>query len=179
MGQPTTTLQFANCETAQRFQRSLIARLSDLLSERVGRRRAEAELSHIAELLALELHALRGREDPIPEGDVERLADTLVALKRRIGARFRIVSVTPWQIVLKNSVCPFAEKASGRPALCTITASVFGRLAAETMGFARVHIPKSITQGDSGCLVVIDLVPNQASVYANRGRVRSMEFRAD
>jgi len=110
MGQPTTTLQFANCETAQRFQRSLIARLSDLLSERVGRRRAEAELSHIAELLALELHALRGREDPIPEGDVERLADTLVALKRRIGARFRIVSVTPWQIVLKNSVCPFAEK---------------------------------------------------------------------
>ena len=93
----------------------------------------------------------------------------LVDLKRRIQGDFYIVEEDDEKIVLGNRVCPFAEKVVGRPALCMMTSNVFGVIAAENLGYAKISIEQSIAMGDPGCRVVVYLKPT-AAAEAARGR---------
>ena len=73
------------------------------------------------------------------------------------------------EIVLGNRACPFAEKVVGRPALCMMTSNVFGGIAAENLGYAKVVIEKAIARGDEGCRVVVHLKPTpQAEAATGR-----------
>ncbi len=177
MTRPTNDRQFANFQSVERFQRNLIARLIDAISQQHGTGDGAHALSKIGKTLAAELAVALG-DDPhaVPLGS-EQIAAILVELKRRIGAKFQVVSVSSERIVLKNSYCPFAESAVGRPMLCELTSSVMGRMVAGQTGYARVHIPKSIAQGDDGCIVVIELTPSQAGAAVDRGLVPSREYR--
>ena len=81
----------------------------------------------------------------------------LVDLKRRIGGAFHIISVSDEQILLGNSECPFGKLAEGQPALCQMTSNVFGRIAANQLGYARVVLQETIARGDGQCRITINM----------------------
>ena len=80
-------------------------------------------------------------------------------LKRRINGEFTVESATPERIVLRNARCPFGADVIGKPALCMMTSSVFGGIAARRFGYSRVDVEEAIARGDAGCRVVVHLKP--------------------
>ena len=72
--------------------------------------------------------------------DLEHVAAALVDLKRRIDGGFSIESISDKQITLINSRCPFGGYVKGRSSLCMMTSNVFGRIASENLGYAKVTI---------------------------------------
>jgi predicted ArsR family transcriptional regulator len=97
------------------------------------------------------------------------VADVLVDFKRRIRGDFYVIEQDDDKIVLGNRACPFADKVEGRPALCMMTSNVFGVIAAENLGYAKVVLEQTIAQGHPGCRVVIYLKPT-AEAETARGR---------
>ena len=89
----------------------------------------------------------------------EQVADVLVDLKRRIQGDFYVIEQDDEKIVLGNRACPFAEKVVGRPALCMMTSNVFGVIAAENLGYAKVVLERDDRPGRPGCRVVVYLKP--------------------
>ena len=95
----------------------------------------------------------------------EEVADAMVDLKRRIGGGFQVSEQSSTEIVLENSRCPFGESVEGRPTLCMMTSNVFGRIAAENLGYAKVSIDEAIANGDKRCLVrvLVDITKARAT----------------
>lgn len=96
----------------------------------------------------------------------EQVTDVLVDLKRRIQGDFYVIEETDKKVVFGNRVCPFAEKVLDRPALCMMTSNVFGSIAAENLGYAKVELQQTIAKGDPGCRVVLYLKPTAESEAA-------------
>lgn len=90
----------------------------------------------------------------------EQVAEVLVDLKRRIQGDFYVIEQDDEKIVLGNRVCPFGDKVQDRPALCMMTSNVFGVIAADNLGYARVHIEEAIARGHVGCRIVVHLKPD-------------------
>ena len=141
------------------FAVSLLTTLSDVLETSIGRTDAEGFVNMVAHRLARDLNEGLLAERGVPRLSLSDLAGALVELKRKIGGGFRVAEVTGDRLVLVNSRCPFAERVHGREALCQMTSGVFGRLAADNAGYARVAIPEAIARGDGRCRVIIDLAP--------------------
>lgn len=139
------------------FMRSLIGELSGTLEEVVGLEEARGFISVVAQRIAEWLDPAYREAYGVTALDVRQLAEVLVDLKRRINGDFSIEECTPERIVLINRACPFGEMVIGRPSLCQMTTSVFGTIAAENQGYARVSIDEAIARGDAGCRVVINL----------------------
>ena len=57
---------------------------------------------------------------------------------------------------------PFAEKVLDRPALCMMTSNVFGSIAAQNLGYAKVQLQQTIASGAGECRVVVYLKPSPA-----------------
>ncbi len=89
-------------------------------------------------------------------------------LKRRIQGDFYVIEESDEKIVLGNRACPFEDKVLGRPALCMMTSNVFGVIAAENLGYAKVSIEEAIANGDPACRVVIYLKPAGAQDATGR-----------
>jgi predicted ArsR family transcriptional regulator len=89
-----------------------------------------------------------------------------VDLKRRIQGDFYIIEQDDEKIVLGNRACPFAEKVLGRPSMCMMTSNVFGVVAAENLGYARVELQETIAEGEPGCRVVVHLRPSSEPARA-------------
>jgi predicted ArsR family transcriptional regulator len=89
----------------------------------------------------------------------EQVADVLVDLKARIKGDFHVIEQDDEKIVLGNRACPFAEKVLGRNSMCMMTSNVFGAIAAENLGYAKVELQETIARGDAGCRVVVYLKP--------------------
>lgn len=94
---------------------------------------------------------------------LEQVSAALVDLKRRIKGGFSIESLSERQIILVNTDCPFGNAVIGRHSLCMMTSNVFGRIAADNLGYAAVDVKESIANGDARCRVVIDLEPGGGS----------------
>lgn len=142
------------------FLRSLIRELAGTLEEVVGLEEASGFVSvvggRIGEQLDRSYRAALGVEGRLTR---EQVADVLVDLKQRIQGDFFIVEEAEDRIVLGNRACPFAEKVVGRPSMCMMTSNVFGRIAAENLGYGRVELRETIAQGHPGCHVVVHLRP--------------------
>ena len=65
-----------------------------------------------------------------------------------------------------NRACPFGDKVVGRPSLCMMTSNVFGSIASDSAGYAKVAIEKAIARGDAGCLVTVYLRPSEPAAAA-------------
>ncbi|SFQ59397.1 hypothetical protein SAMN05421853_11212 [Roseivivax halotolerans] len=89
--------------------------------------------------------------------EIEAIGAILIDLKARIGGRFRIETISPTELVLINTACPFADRVVGHPSLCMMTTSVFGRIVSDATGYARVHIDEAIATGHGRCRVVVSL----------------------
>ena len=78
----------------------------------------------------------------------EMMARMLIDLNRRIKGGFFLIGSTPERLLPGNRACPFAEKVIGPPSLCMMSSNVFGRLAADSLGYAREVLEQTIGKGD-------------------------------
>jgi predicted ArsR family transcriptional regulator len=148
------------------FLRSLLRHLAGTLQKVVGLSEASGFISVVGQEIGDEINAAYKQALGVQGLTRAQVAEVLVDLKRRIQGDFFVIEEDDEKIVLGNRACPFAEKVVGRPALCMMTSNVFGSIAAENLGYAKVAIEQAIARGDAGCRVVVHLTPTAASEAA-------------
>jgi predicted ArsR family transcriptional regulator len=85
----------------------------------------------------------------------DQVRSVLVDLKRRIQGDFFVIEEDDRRLVLGNRRCPFGEAVKGRPSMCMMTSNVFGYIASQNLGYAKVVLEQTIARGDPGCRVVV------------------------
>ena len=145
------------------FMRTLLGQLVSTLEMVVGVEEASGFMSVVGQKLGDEInhdYRLALRTASLSRSQV---ADVLVDLKRRIAGDFYVIEQSDEKIVLGNRACPFGEKVLSRPSMCMITSNVFGSIAAENLGYARVKLEETIAEGCGACRIVIHLEPELES----------------
>lgn len=151
------------------FLRTLLRELAGTLQDVVGLDEAAGFISVVGQRIGDQINAGYRRELATPVLSRAQVAEVLVDLKRRIDGDFRVVEQDDTRIVLENRRCPFGDKVVGRPSLCMMTSNVFGVIAAENLGQAKVELVRTIAAGDAGCRVVVHLQATaQAEAAAGR-----------
>ena len=155
------------------FLRTLLRHLAGALQDVVGLREASGFVSVVGQRMGDELGDEYRRALGVERLPPEQLGAVLVDLKRRIQGDFFIIEEMPDRIVFGNRACPFGDKVVGRPSLCMMTSTVFGSIASETVGYAKVSIEQAIARGDPGCHVTVYLRPSdEANAADGREYVR-------
>jgi predicted ArsR family transcriptional regulator len=139
------------------FLRSLIRELAGTLQDVVGLDEAAGFISVVGQNIGQQINHDYKLALNTKALTREQVGDVLVDLKRRIQGDFSIISQDDTKIVFYNRVCPFAEKVIDRPAMCMMTSNVFGSIAADNLGYAKVELQETIAMGHRGCKVVIHL----------------------
>ena len=139
------------------FMRTLIRHLTGTLEEVVGVEEASGFISMVGQKMGDEIN--RSYREALHERNLtrEEVADVLVDLKRRIEGDFYIVEQDEEKIVLGNRACPFGSLVAGRPSMCMMTSNVFGSIAAENLGYAKVVLEQTIAEGNKECRIIVYL----------------------
>jgi predicted ArsR family transcriptional regulator len=143
------------------FLRTLIRELSGTLQDVVGLEDAAGFVSVVGQRMGEQINSEYRQALEVGRLNRQQVADVLVDLKRRIQGDFYIIEESDEKIVLGNRQCPFAEKVHDRPAMCMMTSNVFGVIASENLGYAKVSLEQTIAEGDPGCRVVVYLKPTE------------------
>lgn len=150
----------------EQFSISLLTYLAETLEEVAGLSEAEGFIAIVARKVGREIcegyQAITGNE----RLSREEVANVLVDLKKRINGGFSIESVTEDEIILVNTRCPFHKRELNKPSLCMLTTNVFGQIASQNLGYARVEVQEALARGDDRCRVVIHLKPTKAQTEA-------------
>jgi predicted ArsR family transcriptional regulator len=141
------------------FLRTLIRELAGTLEDVVGLDEASGFVSAVGQRIGDQINLSYRSSLGVELLSKQQVAEVLVDLKRRIQGDFFILEQTDEKIVFGNRVCPFAEKVIGRPSMCMMTSNVFGTIAAENLGYAKVALEQTIAEGDPECRVVVYLKP--------------------
>jgi predicted ArsR family transcriptional regulator len=141
------------------FLRTLIRELAGTLEDVVGLDEASGFVSAVGQRIGDQINLSYRSSLGVELLSKQQVAEVLVDLKRRIQGDFFILEQTDEKIVFGNRVCPFAEKVIGRPSMCMMTSNVFGTIAAENLGYAKVALEQTIAKGDPECRVVVYLKP--------------------
>ncbi len=141
------------------FLRTLLRHLSGTIEGVVGVDEAEGFVSVVGQKIGDEINEAYQQALNVDGLSRRQVAAVLVDLKRRIQGDFYVIEEGEDRIVLGNRACPFGDKVLGRQSLCMMTSNVFGLIAAENLGYARVEIDEAIARGDGRCVVVVHLVP--------------------
>ncbi|WP_421717518.1 methanogen output domain 1-containing protein [Algiphilus sp.] len=139
------------------FIQQLLRHLAGALQDVVGLGETEGFVSLVGQKMGEELDQRYRNALHLDRLEREQIASVLVDLKRRIEGDFYIIEETEEKIVLGNRACPFGDYVLDRPALCMMTSNVFGVIAAENLGYARVSIDEAIATGSPQCRVTIYL----------------------
>ncbi len=139
------------------FLRTLIRELSGTLQDIVGLEEASGFISVVGQAMGKQIDQSYKQALQVSSLSREQVAAVLVDLKKRIQGDFYIVEESDEKIIFENRACPFAEKVIGRPSMCMMTSNVFGAIAAENLGYAKVELQETIAQGAAGCRVVVYL----------------------
>jgi predicted ArsR family transcriptional regulator len=154
--------------------RTLIRELSGSLEDVIGLEEASGYISVVGAAMGEQIGRDYRRALRVDRLSREQVRDALVDLKRRIQGDFFVVEESADKIVLGNRACPFAEKVIGRRSMCMMTSNVFGHIAAENLGYAKVELQQTIAEGHPGCRVAVYLKPTEESEAAEgREYVRS------
>ncbi|MDP2274346.1 MAG: methanogen output domain 1-containing protein [Archangium sp.] len=149
------------------FMRTLIRELSGTLQDVIGVKEASGFISVVGQRVGDAINGEYRQALGVSHLSREEVASVLVDLKRRIQGDFYVVEETDEKIVFGNRRCPFGEKVLGRPALCMMTSNVFGSIAAENLGYAKVELNETIATGSPGCLVTVYIKQTGASEAAS------------
>jgi predicted ArsR family transcriptional regulator len=149
------------------FLRTLIRELSGVLQDVVGLEEASGFVSVVGQNMGRQIDSAYKSALQVSNLTREQVAEVCVDLKRRIQGDFFVIEQDDEKIVFGNRACPFAEKVIGRPAMCMMTSNVFGSIAADNLGYAKVELQQSIARGDAGCRVVVYLKPTEAAQQAD------------
>ncbi|MFJ8361998.1 methanogen output domain 1-containing protein [Streptomyces sp. NPDC093984] len=141
------------------FMRGLVRELATSLESVVGLEEASGYISLVGQSVGLQINEAYTEAIGLPQLTREQVADVLVDLKQRIEGDFYLISQDEHRIVLGSRSCPFAEKVLGRESMCMMTSNVFGTIAAQNLGYARVELEETIARGATGCRVVVHLEP--------------------
>jgi len=144
---------------SETFMKNLIRDLSGALQDVVGIDEAAGFVSIVGQRMGERLNDAYKEALGKQQFSRDEVAEVLVDLKRRIRGNFSVIEKSDEKIVYANTQCPFAEKVIGRPAMCMMTSNVFGAIAAENLGYARVALEQTIAGGASGCRVAVHLQP--------------------
>jgi PAS domain S-box-containing protein len=141
------------------FLRTLIRELGGSLEDIVGLEDASGFISVVGQRMGSQIN--QSYKDALSVDRLNRgqVAAVLVDLKRRIQGDFFVIEETEDRIVLGNRRCPFEEKVIGRPSMCMMTSNVFGSIAADNLGYAKVVLEQTIAEGAAGCRVTVYLKP--------------------
>jgi predicted ArsR family transcriptional regulator len=141
------------------FLRTLIRELAGTLQDVVGLEEASGFISVVGQRMGTQINEDYKSALSVSKLDRSQVADVLVDLKRRIQGEFFVIEETDDKIVLGNRRCPFGDKVIGRPAMCMMTSNVFGSIAAQNLGYAKVMLEETIAQSAAGCRVTVFLRP--------------------
>jgi predicted ArsR family transcriptional regulator len=151
------------------FMRTLIRELAGALQDIVGLDDASGFISVVGQRMGAQINESYKQALALTSLDRHQVAEVLVDLKRRIRGEFFIIEENEEKIVLGNRVCPFADKVLGRPSMCMMTSNVFGSIAADNLGYAKVVLEETIATGAPGCRVTLYLKPtDEAKVAVGR-----------
>ena len=139
------------------FFGTLIRELSGTLQDLVGLEEASGFISLVGQTMGGQINQEYKSALKLSNLSREQIAEVLVDLKKRIQGDFYIIEQSDEKIVFGNHVCPFGEKVLDRPSMCMMTSNVFGSIAADNLGYAKVELQETIANGDSGCRVVVYL----------------------
>lgn len=145
------------------FLRTLLRELAGALQDVVGLEDAAGFVSVVGQKIGRQMDGDYRRALGVRRLTREQVAEVLVDLKRRIQGDFHVIEQDDDKIVLGNRACPFAEKVAARPALCMMTSNVFGSIAAENLGYAKVELRETIAMGHPRCHVTVHLRPTAAA----------------
>lgn len=148
------------------FLRSSIRELSGVLEDVVGLEEASGFISIVGQNIGNQIDLDYKKALGVSKLTRTQVAEVLVNLKSRIKGDFFIIEQSDKKIVLGNNACPFAEKVVGRPSMCMMTSNVFGVIASQSLGYAKVALEETIAQGDPGCRVVIHLKASEEAETA-------------
>jgi predicted ArsR family transcriptional regulator len=139
------------------FLRTLVRELAGTLENVIGLEEASGYISVVGQAVGDQIDADYRRALAVEKLDREQVSAVLVDLKRRIKGDFYVKHADEKKIVFGNRACPFAEKVIGRPSMCMMTSNVFGSIAANNLGYAKVELRETIAKGAAGCDVVVHL----------------------
>lgn len=153
------------------FLRALVVQLAHTVSEQQGPDAAERAVAQVGADVGGQMELeYRMATGVVGQMSVEELADCFVRLKNAIDGGFVVVEAHDDVIVLENERCPFGDVVRMAPALCRMTSSVFGGIAARSaQREAMVRLEERIAVGDARCRVVIELDPTRAPGEAANG----------
>ncbi len=137
------------------FLRNLIRELAGTLEDVVGIDEASGFISVVGQRIGNRINDDYRAALRVPELSRSQVPAVLTDLKRRIQGDFFVISEDDDKIVLGNRACPFGDRVIGRQSMCMMTSNVFGAVAAENLGYAKVELQETIARGDPGCRVVV------------------------
>jgi anti-sigma regulatory factor (Ser/Thr protein kinase) len=159
------------------FLRALVVQLSQVVEANHGPDAAEAAIAQVGTDIGGQMEKeFRLAEAVVGRMTPEQLGHCFVRLKHAIDGGFTVVEATAERIVMENTRCPFGESVLRAPALCRMTSSVFGGIAARNSpGDVAVLLEERIAVGDPGCRVVVSLGPPtpEAAPFAHHYRMPS------
>lgn len=140
------------------FLRALVVELSRTVHDVHGPATAQDMIAHVGATVGGQMEAeyraaraITGKLTP------DQIAECYLRLKAAIDGQFYVISIEPDRIVLGNHRCPFGDAVRRSPALCRMTSSVFGGIAARNHGQATVLLNERIAVGDPQCRVTVHL----------------------
>lgn len=148
------------------FLRALVVQLAQAVEADSGPAAAEHSVAIVGTSVGIRMEdAFReARETDAGPLSTADLAESLIHLKQGIGGDFFVIEADDERIVLGNHRCPFGDSVKHAPALCRMTSSVFGGIAARNRGGAAVHLEERIAVGDPQCRVTVWLQSPPAEI---------------
>ena len=163
------------------FLRAMVVQLSQALETNHGPDAAEAAIAQVGTDVGWQMEQeFRLAEEVVGRMTPEQLGHCFVRLKHAIDGGFSVVEASADQIVLENTRCPFGDSVLRAPALCRMTSSVFGGIAARNSADdVSVLLEERIAVGDPGCRVVVSLAASRSDSAAFAHHYRAADRAAD
>ncbi|MGC1215106.1 MAG: methanogen output domain 1-containing protein [Micromonospora sp.] len=138
------------------FLRALVVELARTAENSAGPASAEQMVAQVGATVGgqMEEEYRRARE-VVGRLTADQITDCYLRLKAAINGDFYLISIDEERIVLGNRRCPFGDTVRRAPALCRMTSSVFGGIAARNHGDAVVLLDERIAVGDPECRVTV------------------------
>lgn len=157
------------------FFRTLLRNLAGTLEDTIGLKLAEGYISTVGGQVGRWIDGEYRREMQAETLTRDEVAEVCIDLKARIGGDFKLISADEHRLVFGNRSCPFGDMVRDRPSLCMMTSNVFGRIAADNLGYARVELEETIATGHAGCRVIVHLTPGRSGDGDAREYYRTSE----
>lgn len=148
------------------FLRKLIRHLTGTLEDVVGLDEAYGYIATVAQRMGEQLNEAYRQSLSQEQLNRKQVCNVFADLEKRINGKAQVVHQDNEKIVLDGCVCPYAADVVDRPSMCMLTTNMLAVIAAENLGYAKVSIEESASQGDPGCRIVIYIRPGAESEAA-------------